>query len=51
MTSRHLHRVVGAAVFLITLVLYMKTMAPTTSFWDTGEFITASYILGVPHTP
>lgn len=51
MTPQQLHRVVGAAVFLITLVLYSSTMAPTTSFWDTGEFITTSVILGVPHPP
>ena len=47
----NLNRIVGAGVFLITLGLYAKTMAPTVAFWDTGEFISCSFILGVPHPP
>jgi hypothetical protein len=43
---------VGAAFsFLFSLILYVKTMAASSSFWDAGEFIAAAYTLGVPHSP
>ena len=39
--------IAGAAIFL----LYAVTLAPTTAFWDTSEYIATGYILGIPHPP
>ena len=49
--SAVIHRVFGVGIFVLTLGVYVKTLAPTVSFWDCGEFIATSYILGVPHPP
>lgn len=42
---------VAALVALGALVLYVVTLAPTTQFWDTSEYIAAAYVLGIPHPP
>ncbi|MFT5233069.1 MAG: hypothetical protein ACI9UK_002421 [Candidatus Krumholzibacteriia bacterium] len=42
---------IAAGVFALTLLVYVLTLNPTTPFWDAGEFITTSHIVGVPHQP
>src|SRR4051812_7702134 len=39
--------IVSAVIFL----LYLITLAPSTAMWDTSEYITAAYTLGLPHPP
>jgi hypothetical protein len=43
----------GWALLAAALVggLYTLTLAPTTAFWDTSEYIATGHILGIPHPP
>ncbi|WP_412068514.1 protein O-mannosyl-transferase family [Rubrivirga sp. IMCC43871] len=51
MTGKLIDRLVAATVFVYSFVLYVATMAETTPFWDSGEFIAISNGLEVSHPP
>lgn len=38
-------------VFFVSMLVYLMTIAPTLSFFDSGELISGSYTLGVSHPP
>ena len=39
------------ATFVLVLLIYLLTLAPTTAFWDASEYIAAARVLGIPHPP
>lgn len=41
----------ATAVFFFTLGVYSVTLTPSCPFWDSGEFIATSHVLGIPHPP
>jgi len=43
--------IVGWAAFLVSAIVYLLTVEPTTSFWDCGEFISTATLLQVGHPP
>ena len=51
MEHKQLNRIIAGIIFIIACIVYGMTIAPTTSYWDCGEFITCAYTLGVPHPP
>jgi hypothetical protein len=41
----------GVIVAALLLVAYVTTLAPTVTYWDAGEFLSAIRTLGIPHPP
>ncbi|MFC1574227.1 protein O-mannosyl-transferase family [Candidatus Latescibacterota bacterium] len=51
MTTEKVHKIIAGSLFIIMFGFYLMTVAPTLSFWDCGEFITCSFMMGIPHPP
>jgi hypothetical protein len=50
-TFRKYNLFIGWGIFILSAIVYLLTIEPTTSFWDCGEFITSSLKLEVGHPP
>ena len=48
---RRWNNLTGWFLFVFSAIVYLLTIEPTVSFWDTGEFILSAYRLQVGHPP
>ncbi len=51
MNYRKINNLVGWITGAIAFYVYLRTMEPTVSFWDCGEFLSCAYKLEVGHSP
>lgn len=51
MSNKRINTLLGWLTFLVAAITYALTAERTASFWDCGEFISASYHLQVVHPP
>ncbi len=42
---------IAVFIFFVSMLVYLMTIAPTLSFFDSGEMIAGAYTLGVAHPP
>jgi Protein of unknown function (DUF2723). len=48
---RLINNITGWGVFAVAAITYLKTIEPTASLWDCGEFIASGFKLEVGHPP
>lgn len=41
----------AAIAATLVFILYLVTLAPSVAMWDTGEYMAATKVLGIPHPP